>query len=240
LPKTQHKADDVTANLASLLFGAYRREALALLLLHPETSLHVREIGRVTGKAPGTLLRELNQLANAGVLNRRPVGNQVQFQANSACPIFEDLRNILKKTAGNQNDFGQPGSHRQRGKAKPVLHSPEVSYVQKSAAKGPKPAAKKPRISRIKLKALCRRYGIAKLSLFGSASRGELTPESDVDLMVEFLPDSRASAFDMTAMQDEFSAALGGRKVDIATPEILRNPFRRDTIVPDLKTIYEA
>lgn len=90
----------MSANLASLLFGAYRRDALALLLLHPELSLHVREIGRVTGKAPGTLLRELNQLADAGILSRKPVGNQVQFQANSACPIYEDLRNILKKTTG--------------------------------------------------------------------------------------------------------------------------------------------
>jgi predicted nucleotidyltransferase len=87
-------------NLASLLFGAYRREVLALLLLHPELALHVREIARLTGKAPGTLLRELNLLADAGILNRKPVGNQVQYQANAACPIFDDLRNVLKKTAG--------------------------------------------------------------------------------------------------------------------------------------------
>lgn len=67
-----------------------------------------------------------------------------------------------------------------------------------------------------------------------------MTPESDVDLMVDFSPDSRASLFDITTIQNEFSAAFGGRKVDIATPEILRNPFRRDSIVPDLKLIYEA
>jgi predicted nucleotidyltransferase len=89
----------VTGNLASLLFGTYRRDALALLLLHPQDALHVREIGRITGKPPGTILRELNRLADAGVIIRRPVGNQVQFQANAACPIYEDLRNILKKTA---------------------------------------------------------------------------------------------------------------------------------------------
>ena len=85
---------------AALLFGAYRRDALALLLLHPEESLHVREIARAIGKAPGTLLRELNALAGAGVLTRKPVGNQVHFQANPACPIYEDLRSILKKTVG--------------------------------------------------------------------------------------------------------------------------------------------
>lgn len=87
-------------DLGSLLFGAYRRGALALLLLRPEQSLHVREIARATGKAPGTLLRELNALAEAGVLARRRVGNQVHFQANAACPIFEELRSILKKTVG--------------------------------------------------------------------------------------------------------------------------------------------
>jgi predicted nucleotidyltransferase len=89
-----------SADLASLLFGAYRREVLALLLLHPDASLHVREIARLTGKVPGTLLRELNQLADAGVLSRRPVGNQVHFQANPACPIYDELRSILKKTSG--------------------------------------------------------------------------------------------------------------------------------------------
>jgi predicted nucleotidyltransferase len=37
------------------------------------------------------------------VLARRRVGNQVHFQANAACPIFEDLRNVLKKTVGVAN-----------------------------------------------------------------------------------------------------------------------------------------
>jgi predicted nucleotidyltransferase len=87
-------------NLASLLFGAYRLGVLALLLLRPEESVHLREIARLTGKVPGTLLREVNALAAAGVLVRKRVGNQVHFQANPDCPIFEDLRNILKKTVG--------------------------------------------------------------------------------------------------------------------------------------------
>jgi len=125
--------------------------------------------------------------------------------------------------------------------APPALRSPAPpTYGSKSTPGGTKPVAEKLRISQTKLTALCRKYGIAKLSLFGSASRNELTPESDVDLMVEFAPGSRASLFDITAMQDEFPAAFGGRKVDIVTPEILLNPFRRDSIVPDLKLIYPA
>jgi predicted nucleotidyltransferase len=85
---------------AALLFGAYRRDVLARLLLRPEESLHVRELARALGKPPGTLLRELNALAAGGVLTRRRVGNQVHFQANPASPIYEELRGILKKTVG--------------------------------------------------------------------------------------------------------------------------------------------
>lgn len=118
----------MSANLASLLFGAYRRDALALLLLHPELSLHVREIGRVTGKAPGTLLRELNQLADAGVLSRKPVGNQVQFQANSACPIYEDLRNILKKTTGIADVL--------RDALEPLADRVHAAFIYGSVARG--------------------------------------------------------------------------------------------------------
>lgn len=91
---------DKPLGLGSLLFGAARRELLSLFLLHPEYSAHVRELGRVTGRAPGTLLRELSRLADAGVLTRRSVGNQVHFQANPACPIYEELRGVMKKTSG--------------------------------------------------------------------------------------------------------------------------------------------
>lgn len=87
-------------NLGSLLFGSYRRAVLALLLLRPEQSLYLREIARAIGKPPGTLARELDALAQAGVLARQRVGNQVHFRANPSCPIYEDLRNILKKTVG--------------------------------------------------------------------------------------------------------------------------------------------
>jgi len=127
-PKEQHQTNIVTGNLASLFFGTYRRDALALLLLHPEDSLHVREIGRITGKAPGTILRELNRLADAGVIIRRPVGNQVQFQANAACPIYEDLRNILKKTAAIADVL--------REAMEPLADRIQAAFVYGSVARG--------------------------------------------------------------------------------------------------------
>ena len=87
-------------NLADLLFGAYRRDVLGLLLLHPGESYHVRELARMTARPANTLYRELATLAAAGVLLRRNQGNQVHYAANPACPIYEELRGILRKTTG--------------------------------------------------------------------------------------------------------------------------------------------
>jgi len=86
--------------LASLLFGDYRQKVLTLLLLHPEQRYHVREIARLTGTSAGTLHKELARLAQAGVLLREEVGNQVHYSANRECPIFPELAGILRKTAG--------------------------------------------------------------------------------------------------------------------------------------------
>lgn len=87
-------------DLGTLFFGAYRRQVLALLLLHPGESFHLREIARLTNTQPGTLRRELAQLVEAGVLSREKLGNLVRYKADSACSVYEELRGILKKTAG--------------------------------------------------------------------------------------------------------------------------------------------
>lgn len=87
-------------SLSSLLFPGYRRRVLGLLLLHPEEALHGREIARRTDLPSGTITRELSRLADAGLLNRETRGNQVLYSANRACPIYEELASILRKTSG--------------------------------------------------------------------------------------------------------------------------------------------
>jgi len=86
--------------LASLIFSAYRRRVLGLLLLHPDRSYYVRELARLTGSSAGTLHKELSKLTLGGVLNRVEVGNQVRYSANTDCPIFDELASILRKTSG--------------------------------------------------------------------------------------------------------------------------------------------
>lgn len=82
------------------LFSEYRARILCLLLLHPETRYHVREIARLTNTTAGSLHRELSKLAKANVLIRETSGNQVYYQANTAYQIFDELVSILKKTSG--------------------------------------------------------------------------------------------------------------------------------------------
>lgn len=86
--------------LSDLLFPGYRRRVLGLLLLHPDEALHGREIARRTGLPAGTLNRELARLAEAGLLKRERRGNQLLYSAERACPVFEEVASILRKTSG--------------------------------------------------------------------------------------------------------------------------------------------
>lgn len=100
-PKATIAAVKETPAVSDLLFPAqYRRKALALLLLRPERPLHVREIARMTATSAGTMAKELDQLQRAGILEKLQVGNQVQFSANTAHPVFPELSALLRKTVG--------------------------------------------------------------------------------------------------------------------------------------------
>lgn len=87
-------------DLGALFFGTYRKRVLSLLLLHADESFHLREIARLTKTQPGTLRRELSLLSNAGVLESEQIGNQVRYRANPACPVYDELRGMLRKTTG--------------------------------------------------------------------------------------------------------------------------------------------
>jgi predicted nucleotidyltransferase len=81
-------------------FGKTRRSILALLFSHAEESFHLRKVLRLAGVSPGAGQRELKRLSDAGVILRTVKENQVLFQANPQCPIFEDLKSLITKTAG--------------------------------------------------------------------------------------------------------------------------------------------
>lgn len=82
------------------IFSRYRRQVLAVLLMRPDEKFHVRELERLTGISAGSLHRELNAMSQAGLLVRERQGNQVLYQADRSCSIYEELASIFRKTIG--------------------------------------------------------------------------------------------------------------------------------------------
>lgn len=93
-------------------------------------------------------------------------------------------------------------------------------------------------IDRERVADFCRRHQVRRLALFGSVLRDDFRPDSDVDVLVEFAPDSRAGLFEMARMEDEL-AELIGRRVDLRTPAELSRYFR-DEVVAGAETQYAA
>lgn len=80
----------------------------------------------------------------------------------------------------------------------------------------------------------CRARGIRKLSLFGSVLRDDFSPSSDVDVLVEFLPEARPG-LDFFGYGDELADVVG-RKVDFCSK---LDPLIRDTVEREAVTVYE-
>lgn len=78
----------------------------------------------------------------------------------------------------------------------------------------------------------CKRHHIQKLSFFGSVLGDAFTSTSDVDVLVEFEPD-HIPGLKLIQIQDELSALLGGREVDLVTPKFLNRRIRE-------KVLHEA
>ncbi len=88
----------------------------------------------------------------------------------------------------------------------------------------------------------CRRWRIRELAVFGSAVRGEMRPDSDVDVMVSFEKGAEPTLFEMSRLSRELGEVLG-REVDVLTRrgvEGSRNPYRRREILATAETLYAA
>jgi len=88
------------SGLGAALFTKTQRQVLGLLFGHPEQSYYLNEIVRFAGVGIGTVLREVEKLARAGLLTVSKVGNQKHYQANANAPIFDELCGIARKILG--------------------------------------------------------------------------------------------------------------------------------------------
>ena len=86
------------------------------------------------------------------------------------------------------------------------------------------------------LKSFCEHHGIVRLALFGSATRQDFTPASDVDVLIALAPDRRIGLMGLNALEAELSALLG-RKVDLHTFDGL-HPRMRPRVLAELEDQY--
>ncbi len=93
-----------------------------------------------------------------------------------------------------------------------------------------------------KIRALCGKYHIRRLALFGSVLRPDFGPDSDVDVLVQFGPDAAPTLLTLSRIEDELRGILG-REVDLvnlAAVEQSRNYIRRKELLSSLETVYAA
>jgi len=106
----------------------------------------------------------------------------------------------------------------------------------KGARRLHRPNPRLPRLSRRTLQRLARRYGFAGLSLFGSAVRADFRPDSDVDVLVRYQPETRRTIAASSDLRQELSARLG-HTVDLVDERSI-HPELRANIARDIVRLY--
>lgn len=85
----------------------------------------------------------------------------------------------------------------------------------------------------------CRKHGVARLLVYGSALRSDFDPtRSDVDLLVEFLPGVHRGLFKLVEMRQELACMIG-HEIDLTTPGSLSKYFRQD-VLDSAEVLYDA
>jgi predicted nucleotidyltransferase len=92
-------------------------------------------------------------------------------------------------------------------------------------------------VSAEEIEAFCRRHRIRRLAFFGSVLRDDFTPESDVDVLVEFEPGARVGLIGFAGIENELTRLIG-RKVDLNTAGFL-SPYFRDEVLREAEAAYD-
>lgn len=117
-----------TKRLIEALFPQGRSAVMSVLADAGDEGLHLREIARRANLNSKTVMRELHSLRDAGILVSRDVGSQVIYRLNPDCPIYDELRSILRKTVGLSAVL--------RSALEPLADRIEQVYVYGSHARG--------------------------------------------------------------------------------------------------------
>lgn len=86
--------------LSDTLFGRTRAAVLSILYGHVGESFYLRQLSRLTGKSLGSVQREVRQLVDAGLVTRKIEVARTLYGANQDCPVFAEIKSLIKKTLG--------------------------------------------------------------------------------------------------------------------------------------------
>ncbi len=93
---------------------------------------------------------------------------------------------------------------------------------------------------KIKFEVICEKYKIKEISIFGSVLRDDFNPDSDVDILIDFLPGARITLFKYQQLREELEA-LFNRKVDLVSKTELiacTNRYRKSGILSNTRLLY--
>ena len=117
-----------TTSIADALFTKTQKRVLTLLFSDTEQSYYLNELVRLAGVGKGTVRRELDNLLSAEIITITKQGNQNHYRANPKCPVFNELKSIIKKTSGILDVLLHA--------LEPFLNELELAFVYGSVAKG--------------------------------------------------------------------------------------------------------
>ena len=114
-------------SIAAALLSDSQSRVFRWLFGQPERSYHLSELRRLTGLGSASLQRELNKLADAGLVRSERVGNLRRFQANTDSPVYGELVALTRKTLGVQPLLQEALA--------PIAPKLDVAFVYGSVAK---------------------------------------------------------------------------------------------------------
>ena len=133
IAKTNRPAARKLPGLADALFTRTQQRVLGLLFGQAGRSFFATEIIGLAQAGSGAVQRELVRLSTSGLVIVTRVGNQKHYQANSAAPVFAELRGLVTKTVGLVDPL--------REALMPVAKRIALAFVYGSIAKGGDTAA---------------------------------------------------------------------------------------------------
>ncbi len=116
------------SQLGNTLFTKTQQKLLGLLYSRPDKSFYLKEILRTTGMGVATIKKELEQFLVSGILKMEKIGNQHHYQANPDCPIYGELRAIVRKTFGIADVI--------KNVCTPIEDQIDLAFIYGSIAKG--------------------------------------------------------------------------------------------------------